>query len=125
MSTVLPRNMCNHVCPNHERTRSVYCSKLQHSDDDSPHICGSGHVWAAPILVDDPEHASQNQLRARIDVLEAEVKHLSDDQIKPLADYLLSIGGPDRDECACEMAVRLLKQYQDEALSVRELGLDL
>ncbi len=55
-------------------------------------------------------------LMARIGFLEAEVKHLSEGQIKPLADYLLSIGGPDRDESACEMAVRLLKDHTREAV---------
>ncbi len=58
--------------------------------------------------------ASQNLIQSLENIIqdqETEIAHLSDGQIKPLADYLLSLGGPGRDESACEMAVRLLKDY--------------
>ncbi len=44
--------------------------------------------------------------------LEDDINHLSYGQIKPLADYLSTVGGTDRDETPCEMAVRLLKDMQ-------------
>ncbi len=81
--------------------------------------------YGEPLITHNGRDAMLDALQESVDLnqylmqiimeLEDEIKHLSDGQIKPLADYLLSIGGLDRDESACEMAVRLLKDLDDNA----------